>query len=116
MRCPMLWSWLRCWRSCCLSHLPGSHQGGLINPLCSPHTKWLTVRDSSCCSMYAPALGYLMFSIGVNLQPEAFSLVFKRPKVSVNRKQEAPLARQDTKACVACFCSCLLQGQYANGL
>ena len=47
----------------------------------------------SCCSMYAPALGYLMFSIGVNLQPEAFSLVFKRPKVTVHHKQEVLLAQ-----------------------
>ena len=48
---------------------------------------------SPSCSMYAPALGYLMFSIGVNLQPEAFSLVFKRPKVIEHHKKEAPLVQ-----------------------
>ena len=35
--------------------------------------------------LYAPALGFLMFSIGINLKPQAFRQVLARPQVACAR-------------------------------
>ena len=40
--------------------------------------------------MYAPAMGFLMFAVGVNLQLQSFATVFETPKVEQCKFASAP--------------------------